>query len=58
MNMETYTLYCELCNTRKEFKSFKAFERAFRREMAKHPYAAAKAPSFNYDLIITSIVIF
>ena len=55
--MVTYTLYCELCNTRKEFKSFKAFERAFRKEMAKHPSATAKALSFSYDLTVTSIAI-
>ncbi len=57
MIMQTYTLYCELCDTRKEFKSFKAFERAFRKEMAKHPSATAKALSFSYDLTVTSIAI-
>jgi hypothetical protein len=55
--MATYTLYCELCNTRKEFKSFKAFERGFRKEMAKHPSASTKALSFSYDLTVTSIAI-
>jgi hypothetical protein len=57
MTNKNYTLECTLCNTRKEFKNFKAFERAFRKEMAKHPSPTAKALSFSYDLTVTSIAI-
>jgi hypothetical protein len=57
MANEKYTLECIMCNTRKNFKSFKAFERGFWKEMGKHPSATAKALSFNHHLKITAIAI-
>ena len=52
----TRTLECCICNTRKDYKSFRVFSQAYIKELKKHNYNTnIRAGSFDDDLKATYI---